>query len=319
MVVVGLVITAALDCVVLTWCQHRVTTWLGWAIAWAPNHGHALKPAEDPDTGMRSGFGLRSLRVTTDPGISMSILILDPAEGAVPRGTVFAVHGIRDRKESQLGLGRRLASYGYRVILPDLRGHGQSSGEWLSYGVKDRRDLSRVLDTLAGYGFVAGPVGAVGHSYGASTILQWAGMDSRVRAVVAVAPFADLRSVVPDYIHRYLNGLYWLIPASTVSSGIEEAGRLGGFDPDEASPLRSIPRVQGAVLLIHGAADRHIPESHSFRLQQAALPGSKLIIVRHAGHYSINSKFGEVVRTEVREWFRKHLAQGEIHPEWPDQ
>jgi len=308
-VLAGLLGVGLLNLAFLAWGENRLVAWLSWAIAGAPNYGRteATVGSADSFPGNRTEPS-RLFRIATEPGVTISVLVLDPPGDNAPGGTVFVVHGIRDRKESQLGQGRYLAALGYRVVLPDLRGHGESGGSWLSYGVLDRRDLAKVLDQLSEAGLVAGRVGAVGHSYGAATIIQWAGEDPRVQALVAVAPFADLRSVVPDYIRLYLDGLSGVIPDKTVSRGIEAAGRLGGFDPAEASPLRQIPRVRGAVLLIHGGADRHIPVAHSFRLRQAAPPGSRLVIIREAGHYTINSRFGQTVRRETRDWLRAHLV-----------
>jgi hypothetical protein len=65
---------------------------------------------------------------------------------------------------------------------------------------------------------VVGRVGVM-LSYGAATAIEWAGTDPRITAVVAVAPFASLRAVVPGYAP--------LLPGSYVQSAIDVAGREG--------------------------------------------------------------------------------------------
>ena len=58
---------------------------------------------------------------------------------------------------------------GFRVIAPDLRGHGRSTGEWLTYGVQESRDLSQLLAALRIPPSL--PVGVMGGSYGKGVLL----------------------------------------------------------------------------------------------------------------------------------------------------
>src|SRR5262249_9230684 len=141
---------------------------------YAPNAGHPPDPAADPPPPPLAPLEARAIRVEVGPPrASLSLLIVDrPAPSS--RATVLVLHGIRDRKESMLGWGRGLAEIGYRAVLVDGRGHGRSSGDFLTYGVVEARDLSRVLDALEARGLVAGRVGAMGVSYGAATAVEWA-------------------------------------------------------------------------------------------------------------------------------------------------
>lgn len=244
-----------------------------------------------------------------EPPAALSIWIIDPpaaAGGAPP--TVFVLHGIRDRKVHLLGLGRALAADGHRVVLVDLRGHGRSEGDWLSYGVRESIDLVQLLDELTARGWVSGPTGVMGPSYGAATAIQWAGRDSRLAAVVAVAPFTSLRDVVRDYIRHYLPGLGGLIPDRLVDDGLARAGRRAGFEPAEADPLRAIRGARAPVLLIHGRDDRNIPCIHSIRLHAAAPPGSQILLLDGEDHFSITRSGTGTTRQIIRDWFRRWLA-----------
>jgi len=128
------------------------------AIDRSPNHG---LPAPAPRPG--------ELRVEiASPPASLAMELVDVAPGTTLKGTVFVLHGIRDHKESMRSFGAMLAESGFRAILVDLRGHGRSSGEWLSYGAVESHDLAQVLDALTAQGLVIGKVG-VDHIHIVST------------------------------------------------------------------------------------------------------------------------------------------------------
>ncbi|HZU84258.1 MAG TPA: hypothetical protein VE987_15115 [Polyangiaceae bacterium] len=106
------------------------------------------------------------------------------------------------------------------------------------------------------------PIVAMGMSYGAATAIEWAGRDPRVEAAVAVAPFSSLREVVPVYVPRFVPAIGRLVPGWLVQRTVDRAGRLGGFDPDAASPLATIARAR-RVLIVHGRADDFVPLAQS--------------------------------------------------------
>jgi len=258
------------------------------ALVTAPNVG---KP---PPTVALPG---EELVVVGPPSATLSIRILGPAS---PRGTVFVLHGIRDTKESMQGSAFALAAGGYRAVLVDSRGHGRSSGDALTYGVQEARDLSAVLDALTREGKIGGKIGVLGFSYGAATALEWAGQDERVRAVVAVASFASLRDVVPGYMPVRL-------PSVFVAKALARAGERGAFDPDEASPLEANKRTRAAVLLVHGADDAKIPVVHARRIAEAGRDHTTLVIVDGVGHDDLVDSPGANLAVRAPRWFDAHL------------
>jgi pimeloyl-ACP methyl ester carboxylesterase len=269
------------------------------AIIDAPNQGRAAFADEERPAGVAQALQLE----VGPPRARLAVWIVDPV--AEPRGTVFVLHGIRDGKSSLLGWGRMLASAGFRAVLVDLRGQGHSTGDVLSYGVIDSRDLSQVLDALAARRMIAGRVGAMGMSYGAATAIEWAGHEPRVTAVVAVAPFESLRAVVPLYASRLVPLLGRLLPDWTIRRTIDRAGRSGGYSPDDASPLAAIASTRAQVLLIHGSDDHNIPSSHSERLHERAPDHSEVIVIDGEDHDTITADRSGTIAARAPAWFAR--------------
>ena len=83
------------------------------------------------------------------PEAALSVSVVEPtSHDATVRGTVLVVHGIFGRSITMLHTAHRLAAAGYRAVLVDLRGHGRSTGEYLTYGKQEARDLSQVVNEL---------------------------------------------------------------------------------------------------------------------------------------------------------------------------
>ena len=277
-------------------------------IVTSPNADRTFDARGDASAGELARGVSRQLRVAVGPpAASLSVWIVEPSAGA-PRATVLVCHGLHDQKRSLLPVAKQLAGNGYRAVLVDLRGHGRSSGRWLTYGVVEAADLGQVLDALEHENLLAGPVGVYGTSYGAACALMLAGRDPRVRAVVSVAPFATMQDEVPYFIRHSSRVPRWFIADETITRAIDDAGKLAGFDPKQASPLAAIQRTQAHVLLIHGEPDEKTPVEHSRQLHAAAPGLSQLMLIPSAEGHDLffRDRDGAIARA-TQAWFKEWL------------
>jgi acyl transferase domain-containing protein/acyl-CoA synthetase (AMP-forming)/AMP-acid ligase II/pimeloyl-ACP methyl ester carboxylesterase len=93
-------------------------------------------------------------------GLKICLCTWGPEEGPL----VLCLHGILEQGAAWSEVAIRLAQKGYRVIAPDLRGHGRSDrvGKSGSYNLIDfLADIDAIVENLAGKAFVL-----VGHSLG---------------------------------------------------------------------------------------------------------------------------------------------------------
>jgi pimeloyl-ACP methyl ester carboxylesterase len=241
------------------------------------------------------------------PAATLASWWLEP-RSAPARGTIVLLHGVRMDRSSLVSAGVAFHQAGYRSVLVDLRGHGESSGRYLTYGALEAADLSELLDSLSARGVPLGNVGVFGFSYGAAVALDLGARDERVCAVVAAAPFASLREAVVDYRHKYLPAAFELIPQRWFDAAIDDAGWLAAFNPDQSAPSLAVSRSRAHQLLLHGTSDTQVPLRHSLALSSLAGARTELRTIRGAEHYDLPR--GAQVEHEALRWFERWLAPG---------
>jgi len=218
-----------------------------------------------------------------------------PAQGA-RRGAIIYLHGIADNRTSSHGVIRRFAPQGFDVVAYDSRAHGDSEGAACTYGFFEKRDLHRIVDTLASQ-----PIVLIGTSLGAAVALQEAADDPRVSAIVAAEAFSDLRTVATERAP-------FVFTSTLIERAFRLAERQGNFNVDAVSPVSAAARIHVPVLLIHGAADAETRPEHSRRIF-AALAGPKRLIVVPAAHH--NQSLNGPVWGDIEQWLDDAL-RGQI-------
>lgn len=229
--------------------------------------------------------------------------------GAAPKGTILLLHGYRDAKENMLHWALALSECGYRTVLVDLRGHGRSTGDSIAYGAFEAKDLGQVIDDLAQRGLLAGKLGVVGVSYGASTGLLLTARDPRVAAMVALEPFSNARDAVVEFAHGVAPSQAAKISDETFAAAVVRAEKAGNFSWADGDVLAAMSRVKIPVLFFHGMKDRWLSPENSRRLMAKAQPGSRLATLETDDHVLLSMRLAPIDRF-VREWFDHFLAGG---------
>jgi dipeptidyl aminopeptidase/acylaminoacyl peptidase len=277
------------------------------AVAYAPNAGQHPVAAPQPLPESLARHGAFTLTTRVGPPSASLVSWVAPELGAAVRGTIVLLHGVRMDKRSLVPEAVALIDAGYRVVLVDLRGHGESTGDFLTYGTREAADVDALLSWLETKASL-GPLGVFGFSYGGAVALALAALEPKVQAVVAVSTFSTLRGVVTDYRNKYLPGPLKLIPDAWFQGAVDDAAGLAQFDPDTQSPLNAVERSNERLLLIHGAADTQVPPRHSLALAAAAGSRATVVTLPGATHDSMPADpTGAVARESVR-WFERWLT-----------
>jgi pimeloyl-ACP methyl ester carboxylesterase len=224
-----------------------------------------------------------------------------------PKATIVLLHGIMTAKEYMIHWALYLAQQGFRTVLVDLRGHGRSTGEQITYGAIEAKDLKQVMDELQRRGLAGESVGVLGVSYGAAVGLEWAALDPRVGTVVALEPFSNPQQAIIEFSRGFYGKQAKGISDTQFSSAEAKAARLAGFSWEDADVLRSAERLHAQVLFFHGKEDTWIPPIHSEKLMAVAPAGSRLVLLPEDNHLTLAVRL-DPIATEVTAWFDAHLA-----------
>ncbi len=194
---------------------------------------------------------------------------MDEADGAI-----IVLHTLGRTREDMLEFALPLRDR-FSLVFIDLRGHGESDGEFFTYGYHEWQDVATAVDFLR----TKEPncdVSVLGASAGGAVAIQAAAKDTRISTVVAIASFADLR--------RTIERQTAFLPDFWRNRTIGKAERLARFSVDGASPVNAITTLNCPILLIHGSEDAYIPYRNAIALKDAAPDDTLLSLdgVRHA-------------------------------------
>jgi len=189
--------------------------------------------------------------------------------------TVLLCHGVGSAKERQLELARYLVERGYNILVFDFRGHGESSGNFISYGIRERFDVLAAITWIkANHQAESQRLFGIGANSGAAALLYAAvepGCGESLDGIVLYEPFARFDDLVRDNAKHILPGpASWLVRYISVPlASLHAGGDLGGF-----APIEMIDQVwPRPVLIVHGRGQTFVPSDQSMDLyQQASQP-----------------------------------------------
>ncbi|MCI0365164.1 MAG: alpha/beta fold hydrolase, partial [Phycisphaerales bacterium] len=191
----------------------------------------------------------------------------------------------------------------------DSRGHGESGGELITYGLLERADVIRWAAWLRGRGCVR--IYGLGESMGGAILIQAAAEEPIFEAIVAECAFRDLPTIAEQRIEQNLPGPRMLRAAAAkliVSSSLLYARARYDVDLRRVAPVESVTRMRTPVLLIHGISDTNTPPAHSQAIA-AVGPAVVLWLVPGAEHTTAAARAPAEFRKRVLSWFERNGAR----------
>jgi pimeloyl-ACP methyl ester carboxylesterase len=224
------------------------------------------------------------------------------------QGTLLFIHGWQGDYRQHFFHALALAEDGWDSVLTDLRGHGYSGGDCISFGVHESRELKALINHLVELPDFTPPLVLFGTSMGGAVALLAAADHDTVSGVIAVAPYGEFMAVFPDGLqHMAPRGTRLFLSPNRVEKALVHAEQRSQASLLDAAPLARAGDVSVPVLLIHGEADRFVPAEQSRQLADA-LPESELVLLEDHKHVSLILDRDAVLES-AQPWLRLHSNQ----------
>ena len=199
-----------------------------------------------------------------------------------PKGTVLFAHGYRSTMLVDFGLAFDFYhSHAMNLLVPEQRCHGRSEGRYITFGVKESRDMQDWLDFHNDH-LTTAPVILSGLSMGASTMLYLADKElpGNVKGIIADCGFTCPRDILSTVFSRVTH-----LPATPTIWVTDILARIfAGFSLREQDTRRSLTKNRLPIIMVHGIDDGFVP-CEMTKSGYAACTGEKqLLLVEGADH-----------------------------------
>jgi len=174
-------------------------------------------------------------------------------------GLIF-LHGHTGARLHGLIYSEPFWTRGCDLLMFDARHHGESTGEYGTYGYHEKEDTRVALRWFENKtGLPTNQIGLAGVSYGAATVLQAAALEPDIAFVIADSPYQDLSTIVRE---QAVNQYGLLMPLLTPGAFFF-ANLRADFRVREVSPLDAAADIQAPVFLTHSLQDEYTLSDHS--------------------------------------------------------
>lgn len=253
---------------------------------------------------------------------------------------ILAIPGMGDLRSEYRHLRPALEQAGYRVIMMDARGFGETTAVWSDYSARAvGRDAIAVLQHLG-----AGPATILGNSFAAGSAL-WAAQDApeAVSSVVLLGPI--LRDLEASFIQKLALKIgfagpwrvafwtmYWdsLFPTSkpadhaeikaAITRNLREPGRMDALRTmialSKADTAAILDHSTVPALIVMGSKDPDFADATAEAHMLADQLKAETMIVEGAGHYP-HTEFADHVAPRIVSFIRKSHLKGAAIPVQP--
>ena len=192
-------------------------------------------------------------------------------------------HGYKGEARRDFSGGvRENLTLGLNLYLVDQRGHGESDGRTITFGVKERRDLISWLEYVIQKHGENIQILLEGISMGAATVLFAANYDfpSCVKGIFADSPYTSPKDITMKVATQDMH-----IPKPIAYALLSSSAFLyAHFRFNSINALDTVKNSKLPILIIHGTEDLYVPHEMSEEIQKANPDKIELLEISGAGH-----------------------------------
>ena len=191
-------------------------------------------------------------------------------------------HGYKSSSLLDCSGGTYLAGcLGHNAIVVDQRSHGQSEGNVISFGIKERKDCLRWIEYAVDRFGKDVPIILSGLSMGAATVLMATDLNlpANVKGILADCPYSSPKEIIMKVAKEMHFPPRLMLPFVWLGGFL-----FGQFNLFESSAIEAIRNCEIPILILHGDADELVPCEMSRLMQKSGAKDITLETFAGAGH-----------------------------------
>ncbi len=217
---------------------------------------------------------------------------------------VIVLHGWTNVKREVSSYAMEHYKRGFNVLIPDLRGHGNSESKFVSMGWLDRLDVVDWTNSIA----KENPKAKIilhGVSMGAATTMMTTGEKLPENVVMAIEDcgFMGVKEIFTDQCIRK----YHLPPKLVMPQASLVCKLINGFFFGEASCVKQLKKSKTPTLFIHGDKDDFVLLENLEPVYKACAAEKEKHIIRGAEHAVSSHWYHEEYWQIVNDFVDRHL------------
>ncbi len=215
----------------------------------------------------------------------------------------IVVHGYTSTHNSVQDVATEYYNRGYNVLTPDLRAHGNSSGEYIMLGHEDGPDIVEWAHYID---HADASIVLHGFSMGAATVMIAAGEDDLPENVVAVIEDSGYTTAI-QMMKEQLKFRFGLpsFPIVNISNIISIVKT--GLNFNDPKPIESIQNCDLPMLFIHGDEDNYVLQYMQMELYNSYQGEKDFLIIEGAGHTAGRYLVPDIYYTYVFDFLDKYV------------
>lgn len=189
----------------------------------------------------------------------------------------YRANGLRDGS----GSFRLSGEAGFNLLIIDQRSTGNSDGNVITFGVKEKLDVLSWVDYVIKRFGKDVRIILAGISMGASTVLMASELDlpENVKCITADCGYSSQTQIIKKVAKEMNFPVDILFPFVKIGALV-----YGGFNIDSRTPLDAVKNAKVPIFFIHGDCDTFVPCRMCDELYEACTSDKRKLIVKNAVH-----------------------------------
>lgn len=205
-----------------------------------------------------------------------------------PIANLILLHGIADNKESTYQFCKFLIQNNINCVITDLRAHGQSEGDFCTFGYKEKFDIQNLVKKIKEKDSL-NIIGIFGASLGGAIALQTMALDTNIKFGIIESTFHRLDKVILEYSEDLLQ----FKSTYLVNNILTKSGEIADFKPFLVNPYISCKDINYPMFFAHGTIDDKIPLSFNLiNYKNIKSKEKEFHKIKNAGHFDLQTKGG---------------------------